>query len=76
MGPEIDQTGQDVRQVGWGFDPVEPVGLDQAGNDRLILRRIVVAGEETILPRQHDRLDHQLNGIGGERCFCTTAVAA
>lgn len=61
-----DEALEDVDQIGVGVHAVELAGLDERGDDGLVLGPAVGAGEEGILAIQGDRPDRPLDHIGVE----------
>ena len=49
FGPEIDQLGENVSEVGLRIDAVQFAGLDERSKASPVLRTHIVAGEERVL---------------------------
>jgi hypothetical protein len=49
--PEIDEPCQDAGQVGLRIDAMEPVDLDEAGDNSPVLGSVIIACEEVVLRR-------------------------
>ena len=47
-GPAVDETAQDVGEIGLGIDGVDFASLDQRSNDAPMNAAAVMAGEECI----------------------------
>ena len=50
----VDDLGDDVRQIGQGFDTAELASLDQRGDDGPVLAAAIGAGKERILAIQRN----------------------
>jgi hypothetical protein len=66
VGPEIDETGENVGKVPVRIDAAELAGLDQRSDDGPAFRAVVVAGEERVLSRESLRAHRAFDDVGVE----------
>ena len=64
--PEIDETGEDIGEIGLALDAVKFATLDQRGKDGPIFGAIIVPGEESILSGERLRAHGPLDDVGVE----------
>ena len=57
----VDDSGDDVFEVGVGFDATQLTGLDQRSDDGPVLAAAVGAGEERVLAVESDRTNASLD---------------
>ncbi len=60
----IDDSGDDVSEVGLRLDADQLAGLDEGGEDGPVLGAGVRTGEERILARERERADGALDNVG------------
>src|SRR5262249_49494559 len=65
-GPEIDQLGEDVGEVGLRIDAVQFAGFDERSNAGPVLRAMIVTGEERILAIKYHRANASFDDVGVE----------
>ena len=59
----VDDSGDDVFEVGVGFDATQLTGLDQRSDDGPVLAAAVGAGEERVLAVERDWSDRSFDDI-------------
>ena len=65
-GPEIDQFGEHVGEIGLRIDAVQFAGLDERRDASPVLRSLVMTCEECIFAIEHNGPDAPLDNIGVE----------
>jgi hypothetical protein len=65
-GPEIDEPGEHVGDVGLRINAVQFAGFDERRDASPVLRSLIVAGEERVFAVEHDRADAPFDDVGVE----------
>ena len=65
-GPQIDELGEHVGEVGLRIDAVQLAGFDERGDTGPVLRTLIVAGEQRVLAIKRDGADAALDDVGVE----------
>src|SRR5271165_2054982 len=65
-GPEVDELGEHIGEIGLRVDVVELAALDQRGDASPVRGSLVMAGEERILAIEYDRPDSAFDDVGVE----------
>src|SRR6266568_1776398 len=65
-GPEIDELGEHVGEVGLRIDAVQFAGFDERSNAGPVLRALIVTGEECILAIKYHRANASFDDVGVE----------
>src|SRR5207253_1891075 len=66
FGPEIDELGKHVGEVGLRIDAIQFAGLDERSKASPVLRPLIVAGEEGVFSIEHNRTDTSFHDVGVE----------
>src|SRR6266404_6174475 len=65
-GPEIDELGKHVGEVGLRIDAVQFAGLDERRDAGPVFRTLIVTGEECILAIEYNGTDASFDDVGVE----------